>query len=255
VLLILMYHRAVDCRLGNPVSVLRAHFAHFRDRCNVVLPGEALDPRRLNVCVTFDDAYAEFFALVLPLLGEFSLRALLAVPTAFVVERTRLGLDDRLSVSPDGDAAMRGEVFREKAPFCTWEELREIATSGSVQIASHSHTHADLTRADVSVEYEASHSKALLESRLGRPVSTFVYPRGRVDARSHSATMGLYSYAMRIGSALNGDWSPRRQPLCRVVADGVPDIARLLSRRTLACFEAKRAGNAIRAALGKWGSR
>jgi peptidoglycan/xylan/chitin deacetylase (PgdA/CDA1 family) len=254
-LLILMYHRAVDCRLGNPVSVLRAHFAHLRDRCNVVLPGDALFPQRLNVCLSFDDAYADFHGLVLPLLKEFSLHALLAVPTAFVIEKTDRGLNERLSGSPADDAAMQGGVFRENAPFCTWEELREIAASGLVQIASHSHRHADLTRPDVDVEFEVSHSKALLERRLGLPVSTFVYPFGRVNARSYSATAALYSYAVRIGSALNRDWRPQRQPLCRVAADGVPDIARLLSRRSLARFEAKRLANGIRAALGKWEPR
>ncbi|MBZ5588240.1 MAG: polysaccharide deacetylase family protein [Acidobacteriia bacterium] len=251
-LLILMYHRAVDCRLGNSVPVLRAHFAHLRERCNVVLPGEPLLGQRLNVCLSFDDAYADFHGLVFPLLEELSLHALLAVPTAFVIEKTGRGLEERLSVSPDGDAAMQGGVFKEKAPFCTWEELREIASSGLVRIASHGHSHADLTRADVNVEFEASHSKALLERRLGVPVSTFVYPFGRVNRRSHAAVKREFAYAMRIGSALNTDWRPVRQPLCRVVADAVPDIVRLLSRASLARFEAKWAANRIRAAFGKW---
>ena len=225
---------------------------------DVARVGQKLTPKswpngaRVAVCLSFDDAYADFHGLVFPLLEELSLHALLAVPTAFVIEKTGRGLEERLSVSPDGDAAMQGGVFKEKAPFCTWEELREIASSGLVRIASHGHSHADLTRADVNVEFEASHSKALLERRLGVPVSTFVYPFGRVNRRSHAAVKREFAYAMRIGSALNTDWRPVRQPLCRVVADAVPDIVRLLSRASLARFEAKWAANRIRAAFGKW---
>jgi len=216
----------------------------------VVLPGEPVRPGRLSVCLTFDDAYADFYAHVFPLLEKFSLRALLAVPTAFVISQTSLPLAERLSVTQN--EAMRGEFFQSRAPFCTWEELRRMVSSGWVQVASHSHRHLDLRRDDVDVEHEAAHSKSLLEQNLGCPVSTFVYPFGSVNARSHAIIMRHYAFAMRVGSALNSDWYPRRQPLCRLGADNVPDIACRLRWYRLAAWSLKWMANGLRAAAGKW---
>ena len=251
-LLILMYHRAIECRLGNPISTLRSHFELLREHGGNVLPGDPLRPDPLNICLTFDDAYADFYSHVFPLLKEFSLRAVVAVPTKFIIDRTSLSLEERLSVSPDNDTAMQAEIFEQKAPFCTWEELREMTASGLVQAASHSHSHINMKRRDSDIEFEAAHSKELLERNLGMPVSTFVYPFGACDARSHAIVKKHYPYAMRIGGALNLTWTPRRQPLCRVEADGTPDLATLLTRTRLAKFRAKWFANSLRAAAGKW---
>lgn len=247
-----MYHRAVECRLGNPVSTLRSHFALLRARGGVILPGEPLRQGQLNICLTFDDAYADFYARVFPLLKEFSLRAVVAVPTKFILEKTVLSMDERLSVSPDNDAAMRGNIFEAKAPFCTWEELREMTTSGIMQAASHSHSHVNLKLPETDIEFEAAQSKKLLEQNLCVPVSTFVYPFGRCGARSQEIVKKHYDYVARIGGALNTGWHPQRQPLCRVEADCTPDLAKLLTRTRLAMFGAKWFGNSFRAALGKW---
>jgi len=251
-LLILMYHRVGDRRLGsgNPPEVLESHFAEFRRRGRVVLPGEPLSAGHLNVCLTFDDAYVDFYAHVFPLLKKYSLRAVLAVPTAFVISKTSLSMGERLSVTQD--EAMQGELFRIKAPFCTWAELREMSASGRVEIASHSHRHPDLRQAGTDVEFETAHSQSLLEQNLKCRVSTFVYPYGSVNPRAHDAVLRHYAFAMRVGTALNRNWSPRRQPLCRVGADDTPDITRLLRWRRRAAYGLKWAANGLRAAAGKW---
>jgi peptidoglycan/xylan/chitin deacetylase (PgdA/CDA1 family) len=252
-LLILLYHRAVDCQYGNAVATLRAHFGYLSRRFPTALPGEALRPGRLNICLTFDDATADFFGCVFPLLREFSLRAVLAVPTGFIVEKTSLSLEERMGVP--GDQAMAGELFRTKAPFCTWEELKLMAASGLVEVASHSHQHIDLTRPESDARSEAVRSKTMLEQRLGRPVSTFVFPFGKVDSQTYGIIRQHYQYAMRIGGALNAGWSPKRQPLCRVGADRVPDIGSLTRWPSLARYGLKWAANGVRATTGKWDAR
>jgi peptidoglycan/xylan/chitin deacetylase (PgdA/CDA1 family) len=248
-LLILMYHRAAEGHYSNPVSVLRSHFSYIRERYPVVLPGEALTRRRLNLCLTFDDAYADFYAYIFPLLQEFSLRAVLGVPTAFIVESTALGFPERIAVAEA--QSMQGEVFRAKVPFCTWAELRLMADSGLVEVASHSHGHVNLTLPGSDPAAEALRSKTLLEQQLDRQVSTFVYPFGSVDTRAHQEVTRHYAYAMRIGSALNVNWNSRRQPLCRVSADRVADIERVLSWDRLTGYAFKWLGNGGRSALGK----
>jgi len=251
-LLILMYHRvaAPELGLGNPPAVLAAHLATLRARANVVLPGEPLHPRRLNVCLTFDDAYADFYCRAFPLLQEYGLRAVLAVPTAYILAQTAVPRETRLAV-PQA-AAMQGETFREQAPFCTWAELREMQASGSVQMASHSHSHPDMRRSDTDVDYECRHSRELLEQNLGQPVVTFIYPYGSVNARAHQAVSRHYAYGMRVGAALNHNWQPRNQPLCRVGADHLPEIATRLRWPSRAGYGLKMLGNQFRAALGKW---
>ncbi len=252
-LLILAYHRAVIGRYGNAPQVLRAHFSYIRDRFPVVVPGDPLDPKRLNLCLTFDDAFVDFYLHVFPLLREFSLRAVLAAPTAFILENTALAPEERLSVSHED--AMTGEVFRDKAPFCTWREIREMAAGGLVHIASHSHFHSNLIDPAADLELEIRRSKSILEENLNAQVSTFVYPYGKVNGEVHHAVHRHYPYAMRLGSALNRDWAPSNQPLCRVPADGAPNIDRLLHWNRLLSYRLKRVANSVRAGLGKWRPR
>ncbi|MHC1725509.1 MAG: polysaccharide deacetylase family protein [Syntrophobacteraceae bacterium] len=252
-LLILAYHRAVKGRYGNPLPVLRAHFEYIHDRFPVVVPGEALCPHRLNLCLTFDDAFVDFYSHVFPMLREFSLRAVLAVPTAFILESSGLALEERLSVSHED--AMQGDVFREKAPFCTWQELGEMATSGLVHIASHSHSHCNMINPATDLELEIRHSKAILGKNLNAEVTTFVYPYGKVNGVAHHAVRKHYPYAMRLGSALNWDWTPSDQPLCRVPSDETPDIKRFLQWNRLLSYRLKWVANGVRAGLGRWRPR
>lgn len=249
-LLILAYHRAGFGRYNNPLPVLRSHFEHLKRNFHVVVPGEPLRPRQLNVCLTFDDAFADFYAHVFPLLEEFSFRAVLGVSTAFILESTGRSMEERLS-TPE-EHATRWDRFWMEAPFCTWEELDRMAASGLIQIASHSHLHGDMTRPDVDVAMEAVESRRLLEKRLKCHVSTFVYPFGKVNAAAHRVVRRNYDFAMRIGSALNFGWSSRKQPLCRVQADNVPDISKYLSLGRLTLFGLKCTANVLRAGLGKW---
>jgi peptidoglycan/xylan/chitin deacetylase (PgdA/CDA1 family) len=209
-----------------------------------------LRPRQLNVCLAFDDAFADFYAHVFPLLEEFSTKAVLGVSTAFILESTGRSMEERLS-TPE-EHAKRWDRFWMKAPFCTWEELDRMAGSGLIHIASHSHLHRDMTHPEVDVAMEAAESRNLLEQRLKCDVSTFVYPFGKVNASAHRVVRRNYAFAMRLGSALNFGWSSWKQPLCRVQADNVPDIAKYLSVGRLMLFGLKCTANVLRAGLGKW---
>ncbi len=252
-LLILMYHRAGEGYYSNPVSVLRSHFSFFRERYPVVLPGEALKPRRLNLCLTFDDARADFYAHVFPLLQELSLRAVLAVPTAFIVESTALGFPERIAVAEEASHARRG--LSHESAVLYLGRLRTMADSGLVEVASHSHRHVNVSHPESDPSAEALQSKTRLEQQLGRRVSTFVYPFGRVNARAHQAVTQHYAYTMRIGSALNASWTPPGQPLCRVSGDRVADVKPLLRWDRLAGYTFKWFANGLRAASGKWQAR
>jgi peptidoglycan/xylan/chitin deacetylase (PgdA/CDA1 family) len=71
----------------------------------------------------------------------------------------------------------------------TGAELARMAASPSVEIGSHTMTHASLPAADDLV-YELQHSKESLSARIGSPVEVVAYPSGHYDDRVRQATAG-----------------------------------------------------------------
>jgi len=220
-LLALMYHRAVAGPHGNAEEHLEAHFSLLARKAACVVPGEALDPDRLNVCLTFDDAYYDFFAIVFPLLDKYGLCAQLAVSPGLVAEHSDLPRERRLKLSA-------GEAFAhpENGGLCTWQELQILADSGRVVFASHGRTHVrlDHARADLGEEIVASGS--ILRRRLAVPVESFVFPYGRFNLAARDLAAQHYRYLWRIGQASNQDWNGRL--LYRVAADEMDSLSPLL---------------------------
>ncbi|MEO5959232.1 MAG: polysaccharide deacetylase family protein [Opitutaceae bacterium] len=211
-LLILMYHRARAGRHGNAPEMLDAHFAHIARRHACVLPGEPLNSARLNVCLTFDDAYFDFYAIVFPLLGKHSLRAVLAVPPIVVSEHAVESPAERLRVEADVNSSQSNP-----GGFCTWTELHEMTQSGRVMVAAHGFTHCRLDRETADLHKEIAGPQNLLAARLGQPVDTFVFPYGRFTRAALTRVRRTYRYAFRIGGADNRGWAG--SPLYRVDAD------------------------------------
>ncbi len=105
------------------------------------------------VCITFDDGYADNFSLVYPLMKEYGYPW-----TVFVIT---------------GDVGKPGRM--------TWDELREMAESRAVTIASHTATHphlaeisAEEARADILAAQQALREKLGIENRwLAFPYGSF----------------------------------------------------------------------------------
>ena len=93
------------------------------------------------VLLTFDDGYESFYTIVLPILRAFKFPAVLAIvgswmeggPTADV----RYSADKAQPPSP-GEVQF-GDLAVKRNQFLTWDQVREIAASGRVEIASHSY--------------------------------------------------------------------------------------------------------------------
>ncbi|MEO6567836.1 MAG: polysaccharide deacetylase family protein [Opitutaceae bacterium] len=238
-LLVLMYHRARAGKHGNAPEVLDAQFAHIAHRYPNVLPGDELKPGALNVCLTFDDGYFDFYGVVFPLLFKHRLRALLAVPPMVICEGTDATQNDRLNIESD-------EAFSHprRGGFCTWPELREMTKSAHVVIAAHgySHTRLDNPNADLITEIESP--QTLLNSRLAQPVDSFVFPFGRYSPLSLESAKRRYRYVFRIGGALNRDWEQRI--LYRVDADAMGSPASLFTPKRMAGYRARYLWNRLR---------
>jgi peptidoglycan/xylan/chitin deacetylase (PgdA/CDA1 family) len=103
------------------------------------------------VILTFDDGYGDFYTDVMPILFKYRIKAV-----AFIV--------------PD---------FLDKQNFMTTTQLQFIASSGLVEIASHTLHHVNLRAVgEKTADMEISESKTKLEAIIGRQVHTFAYPYG-----------------------------------------------------------------------------
>lgn len=115
-----------------------------------------------TVLLTFDDAFADFFTLALPILRQYALAATLYVPTRYVGATSRW-------LRPEGET---------DRSMLTWAQLREIASNG-VECAAHSHTHPQLDRTPSrQLGEEVVGPKQVLEDQLQIPVGSFAYPFG-----------------------------------------------------------------------------
>ncbi|HWA08086.1 MAG TPA: polysaccharide deacetylase family protein [Opitutaceae bacterium] len=238
-LLALMYHRARDGDFGNAPAMLDAHFAHIAAHYECVLPGEPLAPGRLNVCLTFDDAYFDFYAVVFPLLQKHGLRALLAVPPVVVREQVDAPTVKRLRANPSVEARHPHD-----GGFCTWPELREMADSGQVMIAAHGFTHCRLDDPRVDLQTEIEVPRQLLSARLGQPVDSFVFPYGRFGRAARERVRRCYRHAFRIGGADNAGWDSHL--LYRVDADRMAAPDALFTSRRRAGYRARFFWNRLR---------
>jgi peptidoglycan/xylan/chitin deacetylase (PgdA/CDA1 family) len=238
-LLVLMYHRARAGPDGNSPEILDAHFGHIARHCHNVLPGDPLVGDRLNVCLSFDDGYFDFYAVAFPLLRKHGLKALLAIPPGFICEFVQANDMARREVST------RAAMLRPASGgFCTWPELEKIAGSGHVQIAAHGYTHQPLDDPDYQWPLEVEAPQTVLASRLGQTVDSFVFPYGRFTFKYLRRARRHYRHVFRIGGALNRNWSGHL--LYRIPADNMAGPQALFSPGRLVQYRVRNLWNRFR---------
>ena len=199
------------------IEYLRTHgyqFVSFDDLLAVHEGKQALPPRAL--LLTFDDSYKSFHDFVFPLLKQYRYPAVLAVVSSWIDQ-------------PPPDV---------KQPLMSWEELREVAESSLVEIASHTHDlHRGITynpqgnqgAASVQRLYDAAAgtyetdeayrarirddlaaARRTLETRLGKPARLLVWPYGKYNAvtleEAHRAGFA-YTFALNDQMASLADLS------------------------------------------------
>ena len=183
----LLYHRVVPQLSDLPGSSLnvtperlRDQIAGLMDRGYVIRPlREVLQNRALGrpplprtVVVTFDDGFASVYAYAWPVLRELQAAATIFLNTAYL----------------DGDEPFPfdgwGNTYRSRLPAefyrpLTWEECREMAESGLVELGSHTHTHRDFRGRPAELGQDTQTSVELLQTRFGMTTVSFAFPGGR----------------------------------------------------------------------------
>jgi peptidoglycan/xylan/chitin deacetylase (PgdA/CDA1 family) len=183
---------------------LERHFEFFR--ANFECLGEddllrflagSLRLRRPGVVISFDDGLQDHAETASPLLERFGLRGWFMIPGGF--------LDEPVSSQAQYFRAhVRGEPNEEHPPHpparaMTWEMARSIGRRGHV-LGCHTWSHRPLDRSASAetIQEEIVLAKEKLESRLGRPVRTFAWARGRVgdySARAHRVVAERFQLA------------------------------------------------------------
>ena len=126
------------------------------------------------VILTFDDGYNDNYSELFPLLQKYETKA-----TVFVIT-------NNLSYNPN---------------FMTWEQAKEMADSGLVDIQSHTVTHPHLnaiSREQQIDELQGSY-EAILE-HIGRPPTVLCYPYGDFNTDTQDIGRGFY----QCGIMMNG---------------------------------------------------
>lgn len=121
-----------------------------------------------SVAITFDDGYADNLHNVLPLLEKYGANASIYM----VVDR-----HDRDWSTHKKAHHNTGELARE--PKLTDDEMRQLARSGRIEIASHTLTHINMATTPVEEKrHELVVARAKLEELCGASVRSFAYPFG-----------------------------------------------------------------------------
>ena len=221
-LLTFLYHHIGNSKYSNSNEMIDSHFSFLKKNYKIVVPGDKLPPFHTNICLTFDDAYFDFYHFIFPLLKKFNIKAVLAVPVKYIVNSQHIDPAKRLDM-PHNMAPNEG-ICKSGGQFCSWEELEEMSKSELIHIASHSYSHKNLLEKDINLELEIIESKKILENNLNIKVSTFVYPLGKFDRKIHKMTMEHYKYAMRIGSTFNLSWQNINKIGYRINSDNLKSI-------------------------------
>ena len=116
------------------------------------------------VIITFDNGYADFYKNVYPILQKYNIKVTLLVIT------------DYISLYPD---------------YLTWAQMRELQSSGLVDVQSHTLSNFDLTNAHLSpyeIRNQLYGSKQAIEWYLKKPAKFVAYPGGLYTAEVEELT-------------------------------------------------------------------
>lgn len=121
--------------------------------------GSTLQPK--SVILTFDDGYIDFHFNAYPILRKYGLKATVFIPTALM----------------------------NQGYYLSWDQIKEMDSSGLISFQSHSVTHTDLQSLDErELFFQLTESKKVLEAKLNKPVNFLAYPYGASNPRVWEAT-------------------------------------------------------------------
>ncbi|MDC5822029.1 polysaccharide deacetylase family protein [Vibrio europaeus] len=200
---IIMYHRFIkdDSEKGIHgtylhINMLEKHFKlikkmgfetiTFEDLANKGLISR-LEYGKRYIIITVDDGYRDNYELLLPLLKKYNFKAVVYAVTGETFNRWDVENDD----NPEKPVTLMNE-----------RELKSLSESGHIEVGGHTVSHPHLnTLSPEKQEAEIKKNKEDLENLLDKPLTSFAYPYGSLDANSKRITEKLgYQFAVATNS-------------------------------------------------------
>jgi peptidoglycan/xylan/chitin deacetylase (PgdA/CDA1 family) len=201
VLPVLLYHEVADGPVHDrfrryvvPSGLLDEHLSAVASAGYRTAGASALVPTdsaggddRPTVYLTFDDGYRSFATTIMPMIARYGMTGTVFVPTAHI----------------GGPARWLSNVGEDHRELMTWTEILDVVAAGA-EVGSHGHRHVPfdlLSRRQL--HSELSDSRAMLEDRLGLPVSSLAYPFGFHDRSVRASVRACgYRVAFEVGDNL-----------------------------------------------------
>ena len=230
-LLSFTYHHVNSDQFSNKLEVIEKHFEYISTRYKTIFPAEyRASIFNLQLCLVFDDAYYDFYHYVYKLLIKYNIKAVLAVPTSYILDDT--DYDSKIRLNLTHSMAMKSDNHKKVVPFCTWSELKEMAESKLVKIASHGHKHLRLgVASEEEINTELILSKKVIDSKIDTSCNIFVYPYYSFNDKILKKTLDLYKYCFASGGIIN--YKILNGLIYRVSADGMLKGDDLFSNKRL----------------------
>lgn len=183
---ILMYHRITKPVTGFPLPTWNVSPGKFAKQLRGLLRRgwqprslrevlishkQGLSLPRKTFVVTFDDGYENNLLNALPVLEQLRIPATIFLATAYLDSDQPFPSDDW---SAAGDPGVPAETWR---PLST-EQCRELSASGLVELAAHTHTHADFRGRPQDLVADLHECRSVLFDRFGFADATFAFPYG-----------------------------------------------------------------------------
>jgi len=238
VLISLMYHHINGKEFSNNLEVFEKHIVYLIEKYTFVTPDDELNGDEDYICLTFDDAYFDFYHFVYPILKKYNIKAILAVPVGFIDDNTHnIPINTRLSLA-------HSEIYQDQnyihfGSFCSWVELQEMVDSDLVVIASHSYSHKDLSLNNIDLYKEVITSKEILEGKLNIKIDSFILPFGRYNKKSLNILKENYKYIFKVGQGVNRDFNGVNGLIYRVDGDNISNIEELFSFKKILHYRVK----------------
>lgn len=139
---------------------------------------QELPPR--PIALTFDDGFADFHNVALPVLQKYGFTATVFVTTGWIRDAHH-----RSSSAP--------------GPMLSWSQLSDLVGTG-IEVAAHSHQHPQLDQlVSSAAREELTTSKHVLEDRLAMAIPGMAYPFGYYNAKVRRLAEDVgYSYAYAV---------------------------------------------------------
>jgi peptidoglycan/xylan/chitin deacetylase (PgdA/CDA1 family) len=210
---ILMYHRIANPVPDHPPPTYNVTPARFESQLRGLLDRgwQAWPLRQVLSCharelpiprktfvVTFDDGYANVLIHACPILTKLHIPATMFLATAYLDSPYPLPSDD-------WPAAGRPGVPREAWRPLTTEECRRLAANGLVELAAHTHTHADFRGQPEALLADLRQNLAVLQERFNVGEPAFAFPYGTTAEGFAGGELARAAREAGVACALNTD--------------------------------------------------